>query len=208
VEDESHLDSTASDAGRDHEADDGVFFTEKSRQIDVHGHFFGAKIDPLHHFQRLSTPAPHTLEQLGNSRLMDLGFSGQASEFRSIREERHNRLSNEALDLARRQSPTSAPIGRGVCSGARSWISRDVVAIASAGLDRVARRQQRARFIEEFSAQRAAAYRTGLRGSSRRLVREPFLDRVPSIWIDDRWVLPLVAFSTVCDASNIERVAE
>ena len=83
----------------------------------MHGHFFGAKIDPLHHLQRLSTPAPHTFQQLGNPRLMDLGLSGQASELRSIREERNDRLSNKALDLPRRQSPTSAVICRCVRCG-------------------------------------------------------------------------------------------
>jgi hypothetical protein len=120
MENESHLDAAASDAGRDHVADDCVFSAEKFRQIDVHGYFLGAKIDPLHHLQRPSVPAPHALKQFGNPRRTDLGFSGQASELRAIREERHDRLSNEALDLPRRQSPTCARAGLCRWVGVRS----------------------------------------------------------------------------------------
>ncbi len=63
----------------------------------MHRHRLRAEIDPLHHLERLPTPAPHPFEQVENPRFMDLGFSGCASKLRSILEERNpERLTRHA----------------------------------------------------------------------------------------------------------------
>ena len=107
----------------------------------MNGDLFRTEIDPVHHVQWLPTRTLHTVEQVGNARLIDLGLAGQASELRLTCEERHDCLCNEALDLVRRQSPTRASTG----------VTRHVVPVASAGLERVARREPSPRFVEELS---------------------------------------------------------
>ena len=99
--------------------DDCASGSEKPRQIDVNGDFFRTEIDPVYQVQWLLTRALHTLEQVGNSRLLDLGLAGRASE------ERHGRLFNEALDLVRRQSPTRGSTLPSVRADPRGRVTRD-----------------------------------------------------------------------------------
>jgi hypothetical protein len=72
----------------------------------------------------------------------------------------------------------------------------------------VARSEESAGFVEELPLQEAAAAGAPLNLSSRGLRREPPLDRVPRLGIDDRRVLALVALSIVGDATDIQRVAQ
>jgi hypothetical protein len=150
----------------------------------------------VHDIERLPIPPLHTLEQFGNLRFMDLRCSGRVREFRSVAKQRRDSFANKALDLTRRQSPTWLSTVRSIRSrldGGR--VTRDVVPIASAGLDGVAWREQRTRFVEEFSAERIGMGPGRAQRSSRCLRRELLLDGVPCLGIDDRQVLPLVDVS-------------
>ena len=60
----------------------------------MYGYLISAEIHPLHHLERLPTPASYSFEQIGNPRFMDLGFSRCAREFRRAREERDHSVTN------------------------------------------------------------------------------------------------------------------
>lgn len=167
-------------------------------------HLLNAEIDPLHYVERLPLPPPYPFEQLGNLCFMDEGFSGYASELRSIGKERSYRVGNQPLDLPRRQSPSGAPSVRCIrwCRNRRR-AARDVIAISPTRLHRMARSERHARLVEELSSQWTGPGDSGSRRARRGLCCELFLNRVPSLRINDRRVLALVAFSSVGDPKEV-----
>jgi hypothetical protein len=56
---------------------------------------------------------PHSFEQVGNLRFMNLGFSSDPGEFSTVREEAEYSVYNEAFDLPGRQSPAWTSTARG-----------------------------------------------------------------------------------------------